>query len=418
MMLLYQLFLVLYQAGIRIAANWNPKAKRWLRGRKKIWSQLEMALSPGKDKHTLWIHCASLGEFEQGRPVIETLRVQFPHAFIVLSFFSPSGYEVQKDYKHADHVCYLPIDGVDNARRFLDIVNPQLVIFVKYEFWFYYIKELKQRKIPLLLVSAIFRAEQPFFLWYGGFFRKMLSGFHHFFVQDEASKNLLQPLVPAADITLSGDTRFDRVLEIAKQREAIPLVETFCAGTRTIVAGSTWKEDEEMLANYMKQKPGFKLILVPHETNAANINRICTLFPEAILYSDLLKGVEYKDERVLIINSVGLLSRLYYYARVTYIGGGFTKDGIHNTLEAAVYGKPVVFGPNYQKYLEAIGLIKCGGGISFKDEEELSTYLDRFLKNESAFITSGSASTAFIQYQQGATAKIIHYIQENRLFTN
>lgn len=430
----YDIFLIFFKAGVRIAALFNAKAKKWVQGRDGIWQALESEFGSQKseDSRIIWVHCASLGEFEQGRPVIERLRAQGSELKILLTFFSPSGYEIRKNYQGADWVFYLPMDGPKNATRFLKIINPSLVIFVKYEFWYYYLKRIKQNKVPLLLVSALFRKNSIFFKWYGGLQRKMLSFFDHLFVQNETSKSLLHNIGFTDKSSVCGDTRFDRVIEIAESFTAIPAIEKFVGNSKTIVAGSTWPDDEEVLQITLKtiNDPSLKLIVAPHEINKEHIAQVQKLFPDSILYSQLIaddpvSSIQHPASRIpdpeshniLIIDNIGMLSRLYKYASITYIGGGFGK-GIHNTLEAAVYGKPVLFGPAYHKFNEAIDLINNGGAISINNAEDCISAIQKLIRDDSAYIKSSEKSKDYVYTNKGATEKIMKYIQEKRLLTN
>ncbi len=409
--------MLLYKIAARGAALFKPKAEKWLKGRKKIFERLQKSIP--RDAQIIWVHCASLGEFEQGRPVIEKLKNLFPDYKVLLTFFSPSGYEVRKDYSGADWVFYLPMDGPGNAKRFLEIVHPSLVIFVKYEFWYYYLKKIKYRKIPLLLISALFRKDAAFFKMHGKLHRKMLSRFDHLFVQNEASKKLLDNIGLSAFSSISGDTRFDRVIEIAEQFEPIPLIEKFIGDDKCIIAGSTWKEDETVLAQIDYTEKKIKLIIVPHEVNDSNLTDIKKLFPSSIRYSEIKSGSCHpKTENVLIIDCIGLLSRLYKYAYITYVGGGMKLPGVHNVLEAAVYEKPVLFGPEYHKYREAEELIECGGGYSFTGTKSLQNKIDQLLTDHNEYTHSSIASGKYVAGKKGATEKIIEYIQENRLLIN
>lgn len=409
----YNIFLLLFKAGIRVAALFDSKAKKWVQGRKGIFKKLEAAI--GSNDKIVWMHCASLGEFEQGRPLLEKLRSQYPHYKFLLTFFSPSGYEVKKDYKGADWVFYLPMDGAQSAKRFLEIVNPSLVIFVKYEFWYYYLKKIKYRNIPLLLVSALFWEKMSFFKWYGAMQRKMLSRFDHLFVQDETSKRLMDGIGLSAITTISGDTRFDRVIDIAKNAEAVPLIEKFVGTGKAIIAGSTWPEDEEVLKKIMDIKhPPVKLIMAPHEINEKHLASMQELFPEAVRMSQLASNSKLASANILIIDNIGLLSRLYKYAYITYVGGGFGK-GIHNTLEAAVYGKPVVFGPVFHKFKEAADLIKTGGAISINNAEEGVEAIQKLLNDKQLRVDYCNRSRDYVYASKGATEKITGYIQEKRL---
>ena len=404
-----------------MASIFNPKAKKWVRGRKNIFEALEKAIPAGEQ--IIWIHCASLGEFEQGRPVIEKLKAQYPKHRILLTFFSPSGYEVQKIYKGADWVFYLPMDGPRNAKRFLEIVHPSLVIFVKYEFWYYYLKKIKYRNIPLLLISALFRKDMSFFKWYGGLQRKMLSRFDHLFVQNQESKKLVDEIGLSEICSVSGDTRFDRVIEIAGKFEPIAAIEQFIGNNKAIVAGSTWPEDEEALQKAFSiiNDPSLKLIIAPHEINEKHLTVIESLFPSSVRFSKL-ETRNQKPETCLIIDNIGLLSRLYHYAHITYVGGGLRTMGVHNVLEAAVYNKPVLFGSFYHKYTEAVGLVKSGGGMPFYDEKRdgamLKELMETLLTDEEEYNYRSKAAGDFVQSNKGATQKIITYIQEKRLLTN
>lgn len=403
----------MYRAGISIASLWNTKAKRWVNGRKDIYEQLKSKFKNQKSK-VIWVHCSSLGEFEQGRPVIEKIRSNYPDSRILLTFFSPSGYEIRKDYKGADWVFYLPLDSTSNAKRFFDIVSPSLVVFVKYDYWYYYLSECKKRNIPLLMTSAIFRKEQPFFKWYRGLHRKMLSCFTHFFVQDKESADLLAS-INIKNVTVAGDTRFDRVSEIAEGFKPIVEIEKFCDGTDILVAGSTWPADEKIIKEATAAIPNLKLIIAPHEIHKGHLDHLKDLFPGSVYYSQLTR--ENSHANCLIIDNIGMLSRLYEYSTITYVGGGFNK-GIHNTLEAAVYGRPVLFGPNYQKFREAKELIKAGGGFSISSAEHLSSLLEKFLRDKTHLEAIDTNSYDFVNDNRGATEKILRYIEENRLLTS
>jgi 3-deoxy-D-manno-octulosonic-acid transferase len=413
-------FLLLFRLGTHIGSLFNAKAAKWVKGRRGIFERLELTLAG--NHQVIWMHCASLGEFEQGRPVLEKLRIHFPKYKLLLTFFSPSGYEVRKNFEGADWVFYLPMDGAANSRRFLEIVKPSLVIFVKYEFWYYYLKKIKYRNIPLVLISALFREDMSFFKWYGGLQRKILSRFDHLFVQNEESRMLIENIGLAQICSVSGDTRFDRVSEIASRFIPLPAIEKFIAETNTIVAGSTWPEDEEALAFAFSglNKSLIKLIIAPHDISEKHLVDIETRFPSSVRYS-LFHQMNVQSN-VLIIDNIGMLSSLYNYAYITYIGGGLRKSGIHNVLEAAVFNKPVIFGPNYTKYSEAIGLVRSGGGISFDDgpagKEQLLTILNELTADKSKYDQSGVAAGKFVRDNVGATEKIMKFIQENRLLTS
>lgn len=416
---LYNIFLLLFRAGTHIASLFNPKAKKWVSGRKDIFKKLEAAI-PMNDK-IIWMHCASLGEFEQGRPVLEKLKEQGTGHKVLLTFFSPSGYEVQKNYKGADWVFYLPIDGATNARRFLEIVHPSLVIFVKYEFWYYYLKKIKYREIPFILVSAIFRKDMRSFKWFGGLQLKMLSRFNHIFLQNESSKQMLDELGAEKNYSVAGDTRFDRVIEIADNFKPIESIENFCNGKKVLVAGSTWPEDEAILSAITEilNRNDIKLIIAPHEINSSHIQNLKLLFPKAILFSELKTANQQPiTSNQLIIDNVGMLARLYHYADICFVGGGFKPMGVHNVTEAAVYGKPVLMGPYISKYQEAVELVKTGGGCVVNNEDELNEKITELLQDNNKYNKSCEASFKYIRENAGAVNKILGYIQVNRLLTN
>lgn len=418
--ILYNVFLALFKAGTFIFSLFNVKAKKWVAGRKDIFKKLELAI-PANEK-IIWMHCASLGEFEQGRPVLENIRSKYPTYKIVLTFFSPSGYEVQKNYAGADWVFYLPMDGATSAKRFLDIVHPSLVIFVKYEFWYYYLKKIKYRDISLLLISAVFRRDMSSFKWFGRFQLKMLSRFDHIFLQNEASKKLLDEFTINKNYSIAGDTRFDRVIEIADNFNPVEAIEKFCAGKKIIVAGSTWPEDEDILGKAFETilALDMKLIIAPHEISEKHLADLKKLFPESIVFSSL--NYEYSirnTNNCLVIDNYGMLSRLYKYANISFVGGGFRIMGVHNVTEAAVYGKPVVMGPYISKYREAVELVERKGGFIVTNAEELSALFKELISNKNdSYIKSSRAAYNYIRENAGAVKKILDYIQVNRLLTN
>jgi 3-deoxy-D-manno-octulosonic-acid transferase len=437
---LYNLSIKLYLFAIRFASFRHRKAAAWLAGRADVFGYLQQNIPP--NSRIIWIHCSSAGEFEQGKPVIEALKKTYPAKKFLVTFFSPSGYKVAENYPFADMICYLPLDTRQNAERFIKLVNPDLAIFVKYEFWFHFLSVAAFHHIPTLLVSAVFRKPQVFFRPFGRFFRQMLFLFRHLFVQDNASLQLLHS-IGATHCTISGDTRFDRVVKVTSDQTPIPFIDNFIDGQKVIIAGSTWPGDEEVLAEYVKSNPVIKLVIAPHEINTAHLASLQRLFPCLLLYSSLqhkkqpisLLENQYsgslpaseagnqrikqlKDKQVLVIDSVGLLSRLYQYATISYVGGGYTKDGIHNILEAAVWGKPVLFGPNYQKYREAKELIKKGGAFSFRNTAAFKALADGLLQNNHHLQETGLRASAYIRENTGATEKILQVIQEKRLLTN
>ena len=412
---LYNIFLLLYSAGISVASLFSEKAKLWKAGRKNIFARLEESI--GKSGPVVWMHCASLGEFEQGRPVLESLRKEYPDHKLLLTFFSPSGYEIRKNYNGADWVYYLPLDTPGNVKRFLDIVKPSLAIFVKYEYWYNYLNQLQGRGTPTILISAIFRRDKIFFKWYGGLHRKMLQFFNHIFVQDEESQHLLETILPQEKVSVAGDTRFDRVAEIAEGFKPISPIEKFVDGRKILVAGSAWPDDEKKLKIISEKfENKISLIIAPHEITDSHLNFLERLYPNCILYSDLANNAnsffKKNDKNVLIINNIGMLSKLYHYADICYIGGGFNKSGIHNTLEAAVYGKPVIFGPNYHKFSEAVALTKNKGGFTYSNENELIEIIDGLLNSNDELEVSGKAAGKFVAENTGATQKILEYIRQ------
>lgn len=417
MLLFYAIFLKLFAVGIRIASIFNSKAKRWIKGRTNWWEQLQQ-FDPNTNSPTVWMHCASLGEFEQGRPLLESIRLSHPSARILLTFFSPSGYEIRKNYPGADLVMYLPIDSKKNAHQFIAYLKPTLVLWVKYEYWYYYLQELKQQEVPILLVSGIFRQSQPFFKSYGQLWKNMLGSFDQLFIQNNDSALLLKSIGFENKVSVTGDTRFDRVCSIAAQWEPLPAVLTnFCQSHPVIVAGSTWEADEELLIHYSKTYPHIRFIIAPHEVSEERIKDLHEEFPDGIRYSQLLKldAASSTQNNVLIIDNIGMLSKLYHYANITYVGGGFNESGIHNILEAAVYGKPVVFGPVYEKFAEAKDLVKAGAAFSISTALELENLLNELFNNNALLQNSSQIAGEYVQQHRGATEKIMQYIQENRL---
>lgn len=415
----YNLFLFLYPLAAKALSFKNDKAKKWLKGRYRIFDRLDSSIN--NDKPIIWIHCSSLGEFEQGRPLIEKIPSAFPGTKILLTFFSPSGYEVQKDYSGADYIFYLPLDSASNARRFLDIVKPTLIIFIKYDFWYYYLSEAKKRNIAFILASGVFRKSQPFFQWYGNFHRQMLSSFTYLFVQDTNSVELLRS-ININNVAVTGDTRFDRVLSIAKQFQPIDIISKFCSSHPVIVAGSTWTEDDKELDHYANTNQHIRFIVAPHNISKARINECLNLYKNSITLSELQKlqstsNNQHPTFNTLIIDNIGLLSKLYHYASITYVGGGFGADGVHNVLEAAVYGKPVLFGPEYEKYIEAIQLIETGGGFPVSTALELENQIDILFDDEMLYKQACYAAKEYVASNAGATEKILQYVQEKRLFT-
>ena len=409
MRLVYDIGIRLYVFAVHLAAWFRPKARLWIQGRKNLFDELRTFVA--EKQPTAWFHCASLGEFEQGRPVIEAFKKQHPQYRILLTFFSPSGFEVRKNYEYADHVCYLPADTTRNARRFVEMLNPALVVFVKYEYWHNFMHEITRREIPLYIMSAIFRPSQYFFKWYGMRFLKNLDQITHFFVQNQHSADLLIDH-GITQVSVTGDTRFDRVAAIASEKVSFPLIEAFASEHKNIiVAGSTWPADEALLAKLLAGNPGkYKLVIAPHEINESHLHSLETLFPMGSVRYSKARQDELAGKQTLIIDSIGMLSKLYRYARYAYVGGGFGA-GIHNVPEAAVYGIPVIFGPNYRKFREAVGLIENGGAYSINDYQGLAGIFRKLSDNEIAWQHSADASREYVANQIGATEKVMGAIQ-------
>jgi len=403
MKVLYNIGILIFTALAHIISPFNSKASLWVTGRKKWAEKIRDKIKP--EDRTVWVHCASLGEFEQGRPVVEAIKRERPDLKIVLTFFSPSGYEIRKNYSNADCIIYLPADTPGNAARFVRLVNPEFVIFVKYEFWNNYISVLYSSNIPLYLISAIFRPEQHFFKWYGSFFRGILKKFEKIFVQDQSSLDLLSG-IGLENISLAGDTRFDRVVQITGTARDIPQLEQFRGDEKLFLAGSSWRQDEEIITQYVNKFPGrMKWVFAPHEIDKPNIERLEKLFNiKHVRFSEFNEASA--DARVLIIDNIGMLSSAYKYAYIAAIGGGFGK-GIHNILEPACWGIPVMFGPEHKKFREAVDLINENGAMTFDSFGNFSGILDRWLTDELFYLISAKAAVDYIDKNTGATAKIL-----------
>ncbi len=428
MIFLYNISLFFYKIGIHIAAMFgNEKAKLWINGRKDIFQKMQSSLKPitnNPKPKTLWIHVASLGEFEQGRPIIEQLKKETPQYKIVLTFFSPSGYEIRKNYAYADHVFYLPLDSAKNAQQFLDLVKPDLAIFVKYEFWYHYLTELHRRQVPTLLVSAIFREKQFSGLNpYAPILIRVLKTFKYIFVQDTPSVFLLKKQ-GLKQVTCAGDTRIDRVMAIAKEANQFPIIEKFVIDAPVFIGGSTWQPDEEIIISLFSDAKfkDWRFIFAPHDISPKNIDRLEKLLPEkAIRYSEIKEKsqnvnpihqspIPNPQSRILIIDNVGMLSSIYRYGRVAYIGGGFG-TGIHNTLEPIAFDLPVIFGLKYKKFAEAISLIETGGAFSVADKEQFQQVMTDLLI-EKNYDTASNAAKQYVLKNQGATEKIVAFISD------
>lgn len=403
---LYNFGIFCYKHLVASVSHRNPKAGKLTKGQKEIFPYLEKTLD--KNGGYIWIHASSLGEFEQGRPLIETIRRTYPERKILLTFFSPSGYEVRKNYNQVDAVCYLPFDLPGNVRRFLDLVKPQSAIFIKYEFWANYLTELKKRNIPTYIISAIFRPKQIFFRFYGGYFRKMLHCFTRLYVQDENSRKLLDS-IGVRNVSVVGDTRFDRVVEISNSTDPNPLLERFVGEKFVWVGGSTWPKDEEIILDYFNRHPEQKLILAPHEIHEEHLQSIIARLKRPYLRYTQATEANVADADCLIIDCFGLLSSLYRYGKLAYIGGGFGV-GIHNIAEAAVYSIPVIFGPNYHRFKEAINLIDNGGAFPIHDAASFESTIENFISNREALEQAGKSAGDYIKSHSGATAVIFKEI--------
>jgi len=404
----YNLSLILFSIGTAIAALFNSKARKLLVGRIGLLRKIKSEINP--DDKIIWFHAASLGEFEQGRPVIENLIKEKPEYSILLTFFSPSGYEIRKNYQYAKYIYYLPFDYSWNARLFLRIVKPKAIFFIKYEFWLNYIRFSYKQKIPIYCISANFRPNQIFFKWYGTWYKGFLKKFTHIFVQNSQSADLLIK-AGITNIKVSGDTRFDRVISISKKSKSFIEVDSFCSGSFVVIAGSTWPPDEEIIVQYINNsKKQIKYIIAPHEVNnKENLNDLKRKINKKILFYSQIGKNEPSNFDVLIIDNVGMLSSLYKYGDVAYIGGGFGR-GIHNILEAATYGIPVVFGPKYTKFQEAIDLINKKGAFSVNNYDELEAILENLYQDKNLLVNSGKICKDYIESNKGATSVIVNHV--------
>lgn len=408
MLLLYNLGLRVYYALILFFSLFNKKAALWINGRRHV-------------KYTpfnqcIWFHFASLGEFEQGRPVLEKIKTAHPQHKIVITFFSPSGYEIRKNTPLADAVYYLPLDTAKNAREFIATINPTLAIFTKYEYWYHYFNELHKHQVPLYIISGIFRPKQVFFKWYGNLHRRMLSFVTHFFVQDEQSKQLLY-FININKVTVSGDTRFDRVWANAQNPKPLPEIAAFKNNQKIFIAGSTWPADEELIATLVNQYPDWKFIIAPHEISEEKINKLIGLLPDnsAVRFAQLTAHLSIatgalRTNQTLIIDNIGMLSSLYQYGDIAFIGGGFG-EGIHNTLEAAAFGLPVIFGPNYDRFKEAKDLIAIGAGFSIDDDTSLKKVVGNLANDVIIYDNASGKARRYVADNIGATQTIINYIK-------
>ena len=408
MRIFYNFGIWLYYIAACIFSLFNSKAKKWLTGQKDIFNYIKN--SDIKQHKIAWFHAASLGEFEQGRPVIELFRQNNPDIKILLTFFSPSGYEVRKNYEYADYICYLPLDTYSKAKKFIDIVNPEIVFFIKYEFWFNYLKILYSRNIDTYLISGIFRPQQHFFKFYGFWFREQLKNFSFFFLQNKESEELLKS-IGFTNLKISGDTRFDRVFQIAQNPKSFPLIQQFKAASPLVLLGSSWEADEAVLMDFIRENAGkIKFIIAPHEVHTDRITSLKNSIQNRVILLSELNENNFNANDILIINNIGMLSHLYQYADVAYIGGGFGK-GIHNILEAACFGIPTIFGPNYQKFSEAKELISLNSSFCINNKNELKNALNDLLSDKNIYNKAKINSLEYINNKRGASKIILESIK-------
>ena len=410
MLFLYNLFVLLASQVVKILAIFSPKIKLFVGGRKTVFQTLETKIK-SSDK-TIWFHAASLGEFEQGLPVMEKIKSSFPNHKIVVTFFSPSGFEVRKNNSVADVTVYLPLDTKNNAQRFLKLVHPEMVFFIKYEYWPNYLNELKKQNIKTYLISGIFRKNQAFFKWYGGFYRNALKTFDYFFVQNESSKKRLQS-IGFNNVKISGDTRFDRVVSILERDNSLDFIEQFKNNTITIVVGSSWPKDENLIVNFINNTDDtVKFIIAPHNIKAEQIQELQkSITKKTVLFSEKsTKDVAQFD--VFIIDTIGILTKIYSYADIAYVGGGFGNSGVHNILEPATFGVPVVIGPNYAHFAEATALVHQEGCTSIATEKELEEAFTNLISNEDIRHEKGHICSTFVQMNKGATDVVLKHLSE------
>lgn len=407
--LIYNCIVTIYKWGIYLASFFNKKAKLWVDGRKDIFKKLKSQISDNQS--IVWFHCASLGEFEQGRPLIEKIKKEQPHLKILLTFYSPSGFEIRKNYEHADYIFYLPPDSKKNAKQFLEIVDPQVVVFVKYEFWYHYLHQLHLQKIPTFLVAAHFRKDQIFFKPYGGFYKKILTFFDHIFLQNQNSKTiLLQNGFFEKNITLAGDPRIDRVLQIQKNAKSFSLIEAFKGTSNILIGGSTWTPDEDILIPWIHQQTDFrwKFIIAPHDISEAHLEEIEKKIKVNMIRFSKANAINITAAKVLLIDNIGMLSSLYHYGKIAFIGGGFG-TGIHNTLEPIAFGLPVIFGKKYQKFEEAKYLVQEGGGFAISNYSEFEKVMKK-MDDLTFYNNTSTKAKNYILENHGATEKIFDSI--------
>ena len=407
--------ILIYFSGflLKIVALFSPKIKLFVNGRKFVFDTLSNKIKTSD--RTIWFHAASLGEYEQGLPVLEKIKLKYPDHKIIVTFFSPSGFEVRKNNNVADVTVYLPLDSKSNARKFLDIVHPEMVFFIKYEFWPNYLNELKKLEIKTYLISGIFRKKQAFFKWYGGFYRNALQTFEYFFVQNENSKILLQS-IGFNNVKVSGDTRFDRVVSILERDNSLDFIEDFKNKKTTIVIGSSWPKDEEFLINYINNAAkNIKFIIAPHNIHSVQIRELKNSISKKIVLFSEIENKNLSDFDVFIIDTIGVLTKIYSYADIAYVGGGYGNPGVHNILEPATFGIPIVIGPNFSHFAEAVALVHQKGCISISNQTELNDTFDSLLANEDIRIEKGHICSTFVQMNKGATQIILTYLQDSFL---
>lgn len=408
MLFLYNLVVLFASQVIKLLAIFSPKMKLFVDGRKEVFSILKSKIKPN-DK-TIWFHAASLGEYEQGLPVIEKIKLHYPNHKIVVSFFSPSGYEVRKNNTVADATVYLPLDTKSNAQKFIKTLNPELVFFIKYEYWPNYLNELKKLQIKTYLISGIFREKQAFFKWYGSFYRNALKTFDYFFLQNESSKNLIQS-IGFNNVKISGDTRFDRVVSILERDNSLDFIEQFKDNKTTIVIGSSWPKDEEILINYINNSSeNIKFIIAPHNIKSEQIANLKSQITKSTILFSEKNNIDLSNFNVFIIDTIGILTKIYSYADIAYVGGGFGNPGVHNILEPATFGIPIIIGPNYSHFAEAIALVHQEGCVSISNQKELNEAFDNLIFNEDIRHEKGHICATFVQMNKGATAVILNYI--------
>ncbi len=411
MFFLYNILLVLASQLVKVLALFSPKIKLFVNGRKTVFETLSAKINP--DDQTIWFHAASLGEYEQGLPVMERIKQEFPKHKIVLTFFSPSGYEVRKSNTISDVTVYLPLDTKSNAQEFLKLVHPNLVFFIKYEYWPNYLNELKKANIKTYLISGIFREKQAFFKWYGGFYRNALKTFDYFFVQNESSKKLLQSL-DYQNVKISGDTRFDRVASILSRDNSLDFIAQFKNNTTTIVIGSSWPKDENLWINFINQADAnVKFIIAPHNIKSEQISNLQSQITKSTVLFSEKEGNDLTEFQVFIIDTIGILTKIYSYADIAYVGGGFGNPGVHNILEPATFGVPIVVGPNYSHFAEANALVNMEGCISITNQSELNDALDNLISNEDIRHEKGHICETFVEMNIGATNVILRHICNN-----